>query len=209
MQDLERVRYVAGNYGRLQGLRKVPSGVVLLLMVTSIPIVGELLRGATLETVGFVISGFILAVVPILLGLSFCDYALSRYYEREFGISRRLPSIPGRRKLFYAVVGLVLLGLGGPGGALLLGAAMLVAYWPERRLQSHYLVIAVLIIGTTLTVAALTALGVISASTMGYTAWFMVPAAFALFFLVGGVCDHLLLVRTFRVIPEESNGATG
>ena len=106
---------------------------------------------------------------------------------------------------------LVLL-LGGSLPLLAMGIAMVVAYWPERRFQGHYVFIGAVAIGVVLA-HSVSAFVYPSASS-----WIWptgdelsgVPAIFAMilvtaYLIVGGILDHLLLVRTMKTAPEEDD----
>ncbi len=100
MQDLKRIRFVTANYAYLQGLKWVPYGVWVLLVVGLLLIPGRerwMLASAGVITVG--------AVLAILL--------IQRYYNRTFGQAR--PSLAHR--------------LGEWGFAVIGGALALAAFW--------------------------------------------------------------------------------
>lgn len=209
MRDLERIRYVAANYGRLQGLRKVPLGLVILSLVALLlvalawPVEEDLI-----VPVGYAVL-VLAAILAVFLGAFLLYFRISGYYERRYGLVRqRFSRVPLRRKALYWMM-FVAVALGGSLALLLLGAAMLAAYWPERRFRAHYVVMAALIVGIGLAhmvcvVVYLTngawlwPVGEFAGLARNY-AW----TALGLYFLVGGVLDHQLLVRSMKDLPEE------
>lgn len=94
---------------------------------------------------------------------------------------------------------------GGFLTTLVVGGVMLFAYWPERHLQAHYPIIALVIIGISLAPLIAFSLGLISMDTTGSLGLLSSFTAVGLYFFVGGICDHLLLVRTFKSVPEEGH----
>jgi len=139
-RELERIRYVAANYEHLQGLRKVPLRIFMLVVVSLIVLslvwtaVGD---GAfpTPYALGSLALVFLLFVAGIV-----APHFISIRYERRYGTVQRFKPVPGRRKVLYVTMILALI-LGGSLPLLAMGIAMVAAYWPERRFQGHYVVI--------------------------------------------------------------------
>jgi hypothetical protein len=132
-EDLERVRYVAANYGYLQGSRKAPVGLFIWLLAAA----GAFGLAWQPEGVGPVVpAAYVYAVVLLVVALFVAALALHGrirvYYERRYGSVRPRPGVPTRRKVLYGAIVLAVLN-SAPLFILLLGAAMLFAYWPERR----------------------------------------------------------------------------
>ncbi len=124
MRDLERIRYVAANYGRLQGLRKLPVGLFFLLWVAAL--VSTLVWTRTLEDT-VVPAGYVYAVlclvVMIFVGSVLLYDRIGVYYERRYGSVERFSRVPARRKALYAAIVLAVV-LGSSFGLLVLGVAM-------------------------------------------------------------------------------------
>ena len=98
----------------------------------------------------------------------------------------------------------------GAGIDLIAGVLMLVAHWPERRFQRHYVILAAAVICASLVYATslicILMLELASLDVFLSLADFARPFALVVvgaYFLVGGIFDHLLLVRTFKTVPEE------
>lgn len=80
---------------------------------------------------------------------------------------------------------------------------MLVVFWPDRRFRIHYLVMMPFFVAASF----LPLWGVWS------TGWSPEPGSgevfplfLGLYWVVGGIFDHLLLVRTMKSVPEEADG---
>jgi membrane associated rhomboid family serine protease len=209
VRDLERVRYVTENYERLQGLKVVPGGVVLLLFA-GLTFLRFDLPGMTAREEGALFGVlFLLGGISGILVATVVGWVIGQRYERRYGKVRRSP--PGRRTVFLLALGTVAFwmayildtALRPPVYLpwLVIGAAGLVFWWPERRFRAHYLVAAAAFV----VVGLLPLVGVL-------------PRGFAsepgLLLALGGVCavavgvlDHLLLVGTMRRLPEEDGRA--
>ena len=209
-RDLERVRYVAANYEHLQGLRKVPLGFLLLLTVCAalLTVYWTSINGRVPES--YVSGGFALIFALVVVSIVLPHF-ISVRYERRFGTVQRYRPVPRKRKILYATMVLALL-LGGSLPLLVMGITMLVAYWPDRRWQRHYIALGA------------SAVGVYLVHTASVIVWFAtdawiwptgetisgVPRTFAMtvvacYLVGGGVLDHLLLVRTMKGAPEEGD----
>ncbi|MDP9457863.1 MAG: hypothetical protein M3Q60_19305 [Actinomycetota bacterium] len=210
MRDLERIRYVAANYGRLQGLRKLPVGLFFLLWVAAL--VSTLVWTRTLEDT-VVPAGYVYAVlclvVMIFVGSVLLYDRIGVYYERRYGSVERFSRVPARRKALYAAIVLAVV-LGSSFGLLVLGVAMMVAHRPERRFQTHYLAMAALLVGYGLfhmvgLVVSVTLSPDLLDAMLVLHKWgrLITLPVLGLYFLVGGVLDHLLLTGTMKALPEE------
>ena len=209
---LERVRYVAANYEHLQGLRKVPPGIFLLALVAAIylSLAWAEVRGAAVPVpyaLGIVAAIFVLLVAGIVL-----PHFISIRYERRYGTTvRRYGEVPRKRMILYVTMVLALI-VGGALPLLAMGLAMMVAYWPERRFQGHYVVIGAVAVGAVLAQAASIAVYLVAndggwpAGGAIYVVGSASPVVFiAAYLIIGGVLDHLLLVRTMKSAPEEGD----
>ena len=195
MPDLKRIRFVATNYAYLQGLKFVPLGVGVLLIVGWMQIGGRALA------------------VPIAIGIVVMTaiWLTERYYERAVGRTRA--------SLAYRLSDG---GLALGGGALALAALWVDVYlrppvsllgltcavvilcdyvrmnWlAGGRFRSYALVMAVLVAVTSL----LPLLGL----RMWYTL-FAVLAAMGVAAIVLGLLDHRLPMQAMRPAPEVSDG---
>lgn len=191
MRDPGRIKFVTENYERLQGLRRLP----LALCVTALGVL-VLLDNASL--------GLAIAVVAIYPAF-FAEGIVGRFYERRFGRVRS--RVRPTDYVFWAVLIALVFSMDSIGnwsersfvlalGGVVAGAYVLGAFWPREkrhRITAYWPVIAALAVATGL----LSAFG------------FVVPGTFiavlGLYACVGLVLDHLLLVRTFKEVPEESD----
>ena len=203
----------------MQGLKAVPFGLLILLVFWVIfPVAVTLLQGAGFspktvsDAAGWVFLGLAIAVVC----LTFVSYfGIRDYYRKRYGAVRGPAVLPSfRRKILGAAVLLLFVDAFGapiPDGLpqvsvipLLFGAALLAAYWPERQFRVHYLLMAVPIISLAFT--PLLVLNTIPANQIraldSILAWNVV----GLYCVIGGIFDHLLLVRTFKSTPGEGDG---
>ena len=210
-RDLERIRYVAANYEHLQGLRKVPLGIFLLVLAAVIvlswfwsEIGGRMVPSP--YVVGLVAAIFVLFIAGIVL-----PHFISIHYERRYGTVQRFRPVARKRMVLYVTMVLALI-LGGTLPLLAMGVAMMVAYWPERRFQGHYVVIGAVAVGVFLAYAASIAVylatngGSWPTGGTGFVLPSVSPVIFvAAYLIVGGVLDYLLLVRTMKTAPEESD----
>ncbi len=209
-RDLERIRYVAANYEHLQGLRKLPLGIFLLLTVSAAlySVFWTSVEGQIPEP--YVIGGFAL-VFALFVASIVLPHFVSVRYEHRYGTVQRYRAIPRRRKVLYVTMVLAIL-LGGSLPMLVMGVAMLAAYWPDRRFQRHYVVLSVLAICIALAHIASTFVWFATGDWIWITGEAMsgLPRMFAMtliatYLIVGGILDHLLLVRTMKAAPGEND----
>ena len=208
---LERIRYVAANYEHLQGLRKLPFGIFLLALVSTVVLLSVWAPGSGVVVPAPVMLGIVAVIFLLFVAGIALPHFISAYYERRYGTVQRYRTAPTKRRIMYLVMILALV-LGSSLSLLVLGAAMMVAYWADRRFQSHYVIIGVLATGAALAHIAYAAVSL----AMGEWSWisienvFYLPQVFivvtiASYLLVGGVLDHVLLVRTMKAAPEEDD----
>lgn len=189
--DLDRARYVAGRYRDLQGLRVVPWSVVFGLWALGES--GLHLGPWWLWALGIsIVSAVGLTVV------------LGPYYRRAFGSVDPRPE-GWRRWGVVAAAGAAVVVTGAVDTAwrmqpvsltgLALAALIAAVYWRWRRHARHHLAFAAVLAAVSLAplgaVAPVDGLHPLSSATG-------TSVAVAGFFLVGGLGDHLLLVRTLR-----------
>ena len=209
-RDLERIRYVAANYEHLQGLRKLPLGIFLLLTIFAAlySVFWTSVDGQIPES--YVLGGFAL-IFAVFVASIVLPHFVSVGYEQRYGTVQRYRSIPRRRKVLYVTMVLAIL-LGGYLPMLVMGIAMLAAYWPDRRFQKHYVMLGMLAVFVAIAHVASTfawfATGDwvwITGEAMSGLPRMFVMTVIALYLIVGGVLDHLLLVRTMKTAPEEGD----
>ena len=210
LEDLERVRYVAANYGHLQGLRKAPVGLFVWLLAAAgaFGLAWQPEGDAAVVPAAYVYA-VALFIVALFVGALALYGRIRVYYERRYGSVRPRPRVPTRRKVLYGTIVLAVLN-SAPLFILLLGAAMLFAYWPERRFQAHYVVLGALLVAYGLVFLAGLALALTLAPGlmdvflgMHFLGRLITLGALGLYFVAGGVLDHLLLVRTMGAAPGE------
>jgi hypothetical protein len=197
MQNPRKLRFVASRFNQLQGLGWVPFGaawIINAVLATRTP--RHSIISTPLQLLVFV--GAVLVSLPIY-----------RYYKHTFGRVRQAPPMMNRdirAILVFAAGCLVWLGVAIgfqlPAGVLLLGFGALFAGYAlanARRyggLQPLWAVLAAAWASTGL----LSLLGLLPDTATGDTTtqsgldWFLV--AWGLGWIVGGILDHLVLVRT-------------
>lgn len=200
MRDLERVRYVTGNFSALQGLRRTVIGLLGLVNFANV-------AGWT--------DGWELVSLLAVCALALLYWQADVYYKRYFGNVEPLKAKTGRRMYFIAAAAaLVILGSVGvdtflkpPVGASGLGfaAVMLVVLWPRRRFEAHNILLAVLLAVASI----LPATGLVPTGHSGPDHWGLTPyassmMAAAVMIVLSGILDHLLLVRALKPIPSET-----
>ncbi|MGF1473544.1 MAG: hypothetical protein ACFB50_17625 [Rubrobacteraceae bacterium] len=204
VRDLERVRYVTENYERLQGLRNVPLGLIAFVTGAS------MLLPSSSTYFGYVVGEvFFYALILMLIATVLLYFVAGNYYERRFGW---VQTFSMKRKQVVAVataIG-VLLGVGSVNLVfqppihmiwVVWGLSAAAIYWPERRFRMHYVAIGVLVVGASF----LPLFGITSVSLAYETGGLL--AFLGVFYLVGGILDHLLLVRTMKHLPEDDGRA--
>jgi MFS family permease len=186
--DLEQIRYVTQNYSNLQGLRLIPLGLWLLI-------------------VGLVTIEF---AIPLLLAAWVLTWLIGVYYNRSFGKVRSLTS-PSWKSYLVGLLALAALIAAAVADRYLklpvnlLGLTMatgLFLTWlqPAYRPRLHYLVVAVLVAAVSL----LQLFGIPAANSTFYPV-LAGSVGILLVILIGGLFDHLLLVRAFKALPEEES----
>lgn len=197
VRDMDRMRYVAANYERLQGLLTAVIGLFLL-------------GTGMLELVPWWAPG---SIVPLLLDLAFFGALIAlylkawSYYKRTIGqvrynvVSRR-DWLVGAAVLFYLAAIFVLPDRGQPvyWSQLLLGLMLFVLMWPERRHRAYYLVVAASIAASSF----LPLLGILPEPTRDAIIYHnaLDPARIVPRITVGlglvivGLLDHVLLIRS-------------
>ena len=205
LQDPERVRYVTANYEQLQGLFRVLAGVLLLAAwAVVVSPLGEVL--ASPRAADFITAGSFLLILAG--GAAFL--LIRNWYRRRYGRVRTVSRFSVRHyltRIAVIFVTLVIVAtissyvgiLQDESGAYLfflaIGAGEVVSSWLEKQFRWHYMVFGTLMI----LVGVLLTFGVLpDTTTLSLLAGFMV-----LYLVVGGLLDHLLLVRTLKSVPEE------
>jgi hypothetical protein len=184
MNNLNRVRYVTQNYTNLQGLRWVIWGIMALAVAAE--------DGGWLST-----AVLLLIVIPLFLLLFWLGGV---YYQHEYGQVNQTGGEPNTFWQFALLVATAVTSffvdrvfqLPVYIAPLVFAAGLAVMAWRERPFRWHYLVVAVLVAGTDLFVP-------VTAVQPGVFLW----ALSGVSIIIIGLCDHLLLRRTFPAIAEE------
>ena len=178
----------------------VPLGLVFLVM--AVGDAGGSVGGLRWLNYELLVS----AAVGIALAL---HKLIGVYYDRTFG---RVQRRPGNRLGGWLGDGAIMVALFTlavidvrfdlPVSLFGLALAALILSWSVGGFRKHYVIIAALVV-----VVSLTPLLGISYQALepSESAEFMLWAGFGLIYVVGGVLDHLLLVRTMKRVPEEDD----
>lgn len=213
IRDLERVRYVTENYENLQGLTRVPIGLALLIVWAFFLISGFEISSQPVADI-FITLSLLAGGVLILL-----FFRIRKYYTRRYGRVRVFPRLFSRRRAVGGVVALTILFAGvffmlWLGVSVELGSLPLILFglglmemidrWPERWLRPHYFVAGAL--------AALAGLGLLFLvlSSIRYPdvlILHLISVFISIVLVIGGVLDHILLVRTMKRLPEDTSNA--
>lgn len=212
IRDLERVRYVAENYEYLQGLTRIPVGLMSLVVYLLVVFTG--FEITTKFVADIVLTLALLVGVVLIVGF----FGIRRYYENRYGRVRVIPRIFRRRRIYGGLVAfiifLILFGLGFLTSAanvwepyplflVFMDVTEVIDRWPERVIRPHYFIIGVLM------AIAGSILWTMEVSQVGYPEdifLHLLAAVLILYLVVGGIVDHLLLVRTMKSLPEEDDG---
>lgn len=212
VRDLERVRYVTENYEDLQGLARVPVGLLVLavwgfFLISNFEISSKFVADVVI-TLSLLIGG-----VMILL-----FFRIKGYYRRRYGRVRVIPNVFKKRRVYSGVIALVVSLLASylalwmgvmenldPFPFILLGLGIMevIDRWPERRFRPHHFVVGVLM---ALSGLILWLLVLSDRQYPDALVLHLLTALFVLSLVVGGILDHLLLVRTMKSLPEEDDG---
>ena len=189
MPDLNRIRFVTGNYSLLQGLGTVALGIFAMF--------------AAAEAAGWLPFWQMMVIVLPLFILS--GIAIDRYYRGKYG--RVTP--PERAKRFmqgalagigYAVFMNVDQHFSSPILVLpiYIAALLFTRYWKDRNFYRHYLVgaAAVIVADVARTVAAP------DPQSLWSNSEFFSYVILSPVLIVLGLIDHYFLVRTFQSRPE-------
>ncbi len=205
MRDVDRMRYIATNYDNLQGLKTAAIGLLFLGMGASDALAVLFPRSVTTVVLLWAMG---LAALALFL-------AAQTYYRRAVGNVRYRFGSRGRDWLVLAAIAVYLASSlatwswRGPVDwrQVVLGAVLFAISWPDRRYRAHYLVLAALVAGA----ALLPPLGVLSpASEHDYpgTDAGVGDLTLGLYFVIGGLLDHLLLVRSLAPIDGDGHEAS-
>lgn len=200
MEDLKRVRYVAANFYSLQGLKLVPLGLLYLWWAAK--------EGEWIEVPGW-LNDFISAFgYSLAFGLY---WLIQVYYTRNYGRvlpKRGVPRTARDWLVMFAMIALVMAMVGTfvidrvwhPPVLLFgleLAAAMLIIFWPRRAYVPHNIALAVVIAGLSLLPLVE---GVSSSPALRPPVMLFLVLGLQLF--VGGIFDHLMLVRSLKPARE-------
>ncbi|MGF1473545.1 MAG: hypothetical protein ACFB50_17630 [Rubrobacteraceae bacterium] len=210
IRDLERVRYVTENYEDLQGLRRVPIGLLALGIYTFVVFTGFEIR--TKFVADIVVTLAVFAGVVLLIAY----FGIRRYYENRYGRVRVVPRVFRRGRTHGFVVFIIIIATAYsilwmremqaiepyPFSLIGLGTMEVFERWPEKRFRPHRFVL-----GTVLTLSGFILL-ILALQGNPYSEILflhLLAAYLVLDLVVGGILDHLLLVRTMKRLPEDSN----
>jgi hypothetical protein len=193
IRDMQLLRYAVASYSSLPGLRMTPYGFYILVWTVLakqlLPVPDWLAQLAQATSGLWLVPIF--AVVYILV---------HRYYQRAFG--RVSPLVRSSRRFWLTLLGMGLalmtaifvdknLRLPVMTFGLTLSAIVFVSLWPKRPYSLHYLVMAGVVAGISL----LPLWGVFQPdqyATVGLL-------GLGTICLLGGIIDHLLLLKAFEM----------
>jgi hypothetical protein len=206
MQDLKRIRYIAGHYNALRGLKLLPAGLGLI----AIAVWSFWLRAIVLPGVenGWEDFAAFLLIYSILFAL---EQFVERYYRRNFG----QVAMPPQEEANWRLTAILLFFIYGAGtqidsnfhpmiSAFGLATALFLCFywWQMGREQTHYLVLGLLVAVASIvplfssSVRAL----LFSQGTAHY--YHLVDLLAGVIFFVGGIFDHLLLMRALAALKK-------
>jgi hypothetical protein len=195
MPDLKRIHYLTKHYGELLGLGWLPIGVFFL---TQVPFQAGWIETPEWLDTAHIILGSLLS--------SWLGPLIAKWYERRFGKVK--PSLANIDRwalswgvLFFVVIaGQVVDGVLDPPVSLLclaLAGTLLAFWWRGSRWAWHYAAMAL----------GIAVVGLLPLFTDLSTRELIRGGGSALLlgtiFTVGGIFDHLLLVRTLKRVPED------
>ncbi len=211
IRDLERVRYVTENYEDLQGLKRVPIGLMILVAYGFVVSTG--FEITTKLGADIVVTLAVLVGVMLIIG----HFGIRRYYEKRYGRVRIAPRVFRRRRAYGGLVTFIILIVTGylalwvyemqnfepyPFFFIGLGAMEVFDRWPELRFRPHQFVL-----GSLMVLFGLILLVLMLQRKQYSEILFLhlLTSLFVLQLVVGGILDHALLVRTMKRLPEDSN----
>ena len=194
--DLRKIHYITENYTSLQGLRIIPLGILVLLQTVMIysswsnPLLDQFFNfvGLTL--------------------ISFAQAFLSRYYQRRYGMAQ--PSIEQLLRVFiWFIIAFILMlfslqietinapVINVPGIAL--AFVIFLYWWPRRPFAIYYLALSILLL-----LSGFLPLTHILAGTrlMQDNGFMLSQVLLSLTFIIGGLCDHLVLTHSLTLQDE-------
>lgn len=213
IRELERVRYVTENYQDLQGLRRVPAGLMVLIVYAFV--VATSFEITTKFVADIVVTIAVLVIVMLVLGF----FGIRKYYEKRYGAVRMIPKIFRRRRAYGGLAAIAVMLVVGylalfmyeiqnfepyPFLFIGLGTMEVADRWPELRFRPHYFVLGSLMVLFGLILLILMLQGS-QYSEMLFL--HLLTGFFVLQLVAGGILDHLLLVRTMKRLPEEGPNA--
>ena len=206
------MRYVTENYGDLQGLTRVPVGLIALVVYLFVVFTGFEVN--TKFVADIVLTLALLVGVTLVIGF----FRIRRYYENKYGRVKVIPRVFTRRRIYSGLVAFAVVfiafGLGlwvadsdvpepYPLFFLLLGLTEVIDRWPEKSIRLHHFAFVALMATAGLVLWTMEVFGA------GYPEAFLLHsfvAVFVLYLIVGGILDHLLLTSTMKSLPGEDDG---
>jgi hypothetical protein len=193
MQNLKRIHFVTQNYHNLQGLRWVAWGILCLAVAAE--------DGGWLPTIVL-----FLGAIPLSL---FLFWWIGVYYDRHFGQVQGPNNVQAGLLLTLTYLATALVSflidrtIKPPVylAPLVFAAGLVILYWQAGRpYRWYYLLIVPLIVMIDLSLPWLNISPANPWPRPGVILWLFI----GLSMIIGGFFDHLLLTRTFRAVPEES-----
>ena len=212
VRDLERVRYVTENYEDLQGLTRIPVGLIALVVHLFVVFTGFEVN--TKFVADIVLTLALLVGVMLVIGF----FRIRRYYENKYGRVKVIPCVFTRERIHSGLVAFAVVfiafGLGlwvadsdvpepYPLFFLFLGLTKVIDRWPEKSIRPHHFAFVALMALAGLTLWTMEVLG---ASYPEVFLLHLFVAVLVLYLFVGGILDHLLLTRTMKSLPGDDDG---
>ncbi len=206
MQDLKRMRYIAGHYNALRGLKLLPVGLGLI----AIAVWSFWLRPVILPSVenGWEDFAAFLLLYSILFAL---EQLAEHYYRRKFG----QVEMPPQEEASWRLTAILLFFIYSTGTQIdsnlhpmisvfgLATALFLCFYWWQMgREQTHYLVLGLLVALASmlpLFSSSLRALLFLQGTAHYYH---LVDLLAGIIFFVGGIFDHILLIHSLAALNK-------
>ena len=192
MQDLKRVRYVTSYFSALQGLKLVPLGLLFLLFAA---------QAAGWRGLGR--QGDCTLTLPLLLVVIALYFVIGRYYDLTFGRVQYAARGVGDLAVLAWVIGLVgaiVAEMIWKPAVSLIGLVIATGFVGGgfRSKRWYYIVLGGLTAGVSLLPIWLNS--PLAGQYFGSFS-FTFNFALGLTYLLGGLVDHLLLVRAFKAAP--------
>lgn len=206
LQDLKRIRYIAGHYNALRGLKLLPVGLGLI----AIAIWSFWLRAAILpggENAWEDIVAFLL-MYSVVFAL---EQLTERYYRRKFGQVVMPPQEEASWRLMTILLFFIyIMGTGIDSSfhpiisTFGLAAALFLCFywWQMGREQTHYLVLGLLVAVVSMLPLCSSSLHAMLFLQGNAQYYHLVDLLAGVIFFVGGIFDHILLMRALSSLNK-------